>query len=127
MVLKWCMQNIGKTNINSPGSTSQREHGKERPLKEAKVRRQARLNAETKEQRQAKLEADTETQRHRGRQHLHAQRRQQGIAEERTRRLDYHRKYYQHRFHSELVQDRDRRVPLARYNQFKHNKTEKGF
>ena len=61
MVLKWCMQNIGKTDSNSPGSTSQREHRKERPLKKARNRRQARLNAETKEQRQAKLEADTET------------------------------------------------------------------
>ena len=76
----------------------------------------------------------TETQRHRRRQqtpersqHLHAQRRQQETAEERTRRLDYHRKYYQHRFDFELVQERDRRVPLARYNlseRFKHNETE---
>ena len=84
------------------------------------------MNAETKEQRKAKREADTETQRHRG-QHLHAQRRQQETAEERIRRLDYHRKYYQHGFDFELVQDRDRRVALARYNlseRFKHNETE---
>ena len=66
----------------------------------------------------------------RDRQHLHAQRRQkrhQETAEERTRRLDYLSKYYHHRFDFELVQDRDRKVPLARYNlseRFKHNETE---
>ena len=47
-----------KRDINSPGSTSQKERRKERPLKAARNRWQARLNAETKEQRQAKLEAD---------------------------------------------------------------------
>ena len=55
-VLKWCMQNIGKTDINSPGSTSQQEHRQGRPLKASSNRRQVRLSAETKEQRQAKLE-----------------------------------------------------------------------
>ena len=116
-----------KPTINSPGITSQRKRRKERSLNKARNRRQARLNAETKEQRQVKLEADTETQRHRRREHLHAQRRQQSTTEERTKTLDYHRKYYQHRFHCELVQDRYRSVPLARYNlseQFKHNETE---
>ena len=55
------MQNIGKTDINSPGSTSQKERRKERPLQAARNRRQARLNAESKEQRQAKLEAERDT------------------------------------------------------------------
>ena len=55
------MQNIGKSDINSPGSTSQIERGKERPRKAARNRRQVRLNAEAKEQRQAKLEADRDT------------------------------------------------------------------
>ena len=49
------MQNIDKTDINSPGSTSQQEHRQERPLKAVRNRRQVRLSAETKEQRQAKL------------------------------------------------------------------------
>ena len=52
------MQNIGKTDINSHGSTSQQEHRHESPLKAATSRRQARLCAETKEQRQAKLETE---------------------------------------------------------------------
>ena len=43
------MQNIGKTDINSPGSTSQQEHRQERPLKAVRNRRQVRLSAETKE------------------------------------------------------------------------------
>ena len=55
------MQNIGKTDINSPGSTSQKEPRKERPLQAGRNRRQARLIAETKEQREAKLEADRDT------------------------------------------------------------------
>ena len=54
--VKWCMQNIAKTDINSPGSMSQQERHQERPLKAAKNHRQACLNAETKEQRQANLE-----------------------------------------------------------------------
>ena len=49
--LKWCVQNIGKTDINSPGSTYQTERSKERPLQAARNRRQARLNAETEEKR----------------------------------------------------------------------------
>ena len=52
------MQNIGKTDINSPGRTSPQEHRQERPLKAAINRQQVRLSAETKEQRQAKLEAE---------------------------------------------------------------------
>ena len=59
--IKWCIQNIGKTDVNSPGSMSQKERRKERPLQAARNRRQARLNTETKEQRQAKLEADRDT------------------------------------------------------------------
>ena len=55
------MQNIGKTDINSPGSTSQKELRKEMPLQAARKSRQARLNAETKEQRRAKLEAERDT------------------------------------------------------------------
>ena len=96
------MQNIGKTGINSPGSTSQQERCKERPLQAAKNRRQARLNTKTKEQ-------WPET------------------VEQRTRRLDYHKKSYQHCFDFELVQDRDHRAHSARYNlreRFKRNKTE---
>ena len=49
------MQSIAKTDINSPGSTSQQERRQERPLKGARNHRQACLNAETKEQLQAKL------------------------------------------------------------------------
>ena len=60
-VLKWCMQNIAKTDTNSPGSTSQQGRCQERPLKAARNHRQACLNAETKEQRQAKLEVDRGT------------------------------------------------------------------
>ena len=52
------MQNIGKTDINSPGSTSQQEHSQERPLQAARNNHQVRLSAETKEQLQAKLEAE---------------------------------------------------------------------
>ena len=52
------MQNIGKTDINSPGITSQQEHRQGRPLKAARNRRKVRLSAETKEQRQAKLETE---------------------------------------------------------------------
>ena len=52
------MQNIGKTDINSPGSTSQQEHRQKRPIKAARNRRKVRLSAETKEQRQAKLETE---------------------------------------------------------------------
>ena len=76
------MQNIDKTDINSPGSTSQQEQRQERPLKAVRNRRQVRLSAETKEQRQAKLETERdsgidEDNRHlRQRQHLHAQGRQ---------------------------------------------------
>ena len=61
LVLKWYMQNIGKIDINSPGSTSQKERRKERPLQAARNRWQARLNVETNDQRQAKLEADGDT------------------------------------------------------------------
>ena len=50
-----------KTDISSPGSKSQQERRKERPLKAARNHRQACLNAETKEQRQAKLEVDRGT------------------------------------------------------------------
>ena len=46
------MPNIAKTDINSPGSTSQQERRQEKPLKVARNHRQACLNAETKEQRQ---------------------------------------------------------------------------
>ena len=52
------MQTIAKTDISSPGSTSQQEHRQERPLKAARNRRQVRLSAETKEQRQVKLETE---------------------------------------------------------------------
>ena len=52
------MQNIGKTDINSPRSTSQQEHRQEKPLKAAGNRRLVRLSAETKEKRQAKLETE---------------------------------------------------------------------
>ena len=52
------MQNIDKTDINSPGSTSQQEHRQERALKAVRNRRQVRLSAETKEQRQANLETE---------------------------------------------------------------------
>ena len=52
------MQNIAKTDINSPGSTSQQVHRQERPLKAAQNRRQLRLSAETKQQRQAKMESE---------------------------------------------------------------------
>ena len=52
------MQNIAKTDINSPGSTSQQEHRQERPLKAAKNCRQVCLSAETKQQWQAKLESE---------------------------------------------------------------------
>ena len=44
-----------------------------------------------------------------------------------NRRLDYRRKYYQHRFDFELVQDRDLRIPLGRHNlseRFTHNEAE---
>ena len=51
------MQNIAKTDINSPGSTSQQERRQERPLKVAK-NRQVRLRAEPKQQQQAKLESE---------------------------------------------------------------------
>ena len=50
-----------KTDINSPGSTSQQERRQKRPLKAARNHRQACLNAETKEQRQAKLQVDRGT------------------------------------------------------------------
>ena len=52
------MQTVAKTDISSPGSTSQQERRQERPLKAASNHRQACLNAETKEQLQAKLEVD---------------------------------------------------------------------
>ena len=58
---KWCTQDIAKTDINSPGSTSQQEHRQERPLKAAINHWQACLNAETKEQRPAKLQVDRGT------------------------------------------------------------------
>ena len=92
------MQNIGKTDINSPGSTSQQEHRQERPLKAVRKRRQVRLSAETKEQRQARLETERVT----SKRQLH-RRRQTDIraktapscskkTKERIWRLDYHRK-----------------------------------
>ena len=44
------MQNIGKTDINSPGSKSQQDHRQERSQKKvARNRRQVRLSAETKD------------------------------------------------------------------------------
>ena len=107
------MQNIDKTDINSPGSTSQQEHRQERALKAVRNRGQVRLSAEPKEQRQAKLETERdsgidEDNRHlRQRQHLHAQGRQRNesgywiITENR----------FQHSFNFELVQDRDRKLP----------------
>ena len=55
------MQNIDKTDINSPGSTSQQESRQERALKAARNRRQVRLSAEAKEQRQAKLETERDS------------------------------------------------------------------
>ena len=45
------MQNNGKTGINSPVSTPQRERRKERPLKRPEIVGKTRLNDETKEQR----------------------------------------------------------------------------
>ena len=107
------MQNIDKTDINSPGSTSQQEHRLERPLQAARNRRQVLLSAETKEQRKTKLETERdsgvdEDNRHlRQRQHHHAQGRQRNesgdwiITENR----------FQHSFNVELVQDRDRKLP----------------
>ena len=52
------MQNIGKTDINSPGSMSQQGHCQGRPLKATRNSRKVRLSAETKEQRQARLETE---------------------------------------------------------------------
>ena len=107
------MQNIDKTDINSPGSTSQQERRQERALKALRNRRQVRLSAKTKEQRQAKLETgrdsgiDEDNRHLRQRQHLHAQGRQRNesgdwiITENR----------FHHSFNFELVQDRDRKLP----------------
>ena len=55
------MQNIAKTDINRPGSTSQQERFQERPLFAARNRGQARFNAKIKEQQQAKLETQSDT------------------------------------------------------------------
>ena len=103
------MQNIAKTDINTPGSTSQQERRQERPLKAARNHRQACLNAETKEQRQAKLEVDRgTTEEHRGT----------------NQEIILSQEYYQHQFDFELVQDGDRRPLLARHNlskRFIHN------
>ena len=76
------MQNIVKTDTNSPGSRSQQEHRQERALKAVRNRRQVRFSDETKEQRQAKLETerdggtDEDNGRLRQRPHLHARGRQ---------------------------------------------------
>ena len=88
------MQNIGKTDISSPGNTSQQEHRQERPLQGARSRRQVRISAETKAQRQAKLEAKRDTTASTATTAIRAKTTPpcSKKRKERIDRLDYHRK-----------------------------------
>ena len=120
------MQNIAKTDINSPGSTSQQERSQETPLKAARNHRQVCLNAETKEQRPAKLEVDkgttawttttdirAKTTSSSSKKTEYTARNSRGTNQE----IGLSQEYYQHQFDFELVQDGDRRPLFSSFSE----------
>ena len=120
------MQNIAKTDINSPGSTSQQGRHQERPLKAARNHREACLNTETKEQRPAKLEVDRGTTAYTTTTDIRAKttsssskktkytaRNSRGTNQE----IGLSQEYYQHQFDLELVQDGDRRRLFSSFSE----------
>ena len=119
------MQNIAKTDINSPGSTSQQERRQKKATKSSEKSLASVFECETKEQRQAKLEVDRGTTAKTTTTDIRAK--TMSSSSKKTKKtarngrganqeIGLSQEYYQHQFDFELVQDGDRRLLLARHN-----------